>query len=58
MDEILYMSDMLINKAYDYIKYGLDMLYIHLNDLSKWTFSNWESMFIYIRRHYKTIDIT
>ena len=58
MDKILYILDMLVDKAYNYIKYGLDMLYIYLNNLSKWTFSNQESMFIYIRRHYKTIDIT
>jgi hypothetical protein len=49
---------MLMDKAYDYVKHGLNMLYIYPNNLSKWTFSNWESMFIYIRRHYKTIDIT
>jgi hypothetical protein len=49
---------MLTNKAYNYIKNGLDMLYIYPNDLSKWTFSDWESMFMYIRRYYKTIDIT
>ena len=49
---------MLADKAYNYIKYGLNILYIYLNNLSKWTFSNQESIFIYIRRHYKTIDIT
>ena len=58
MDKILYILDMLTDKVYNYIKNGFDMLRIHLNNLSKWTFSNWESMFIYIRRHYKTIDIT
>jgi hypothetical protein len=58
MDKILYILDMLINKVYNYIKHGLDILYIYPNDLSKWTFSNWEFMFIYIRRHYKTINIT
>jgi hypothetical protein len=58
MDEILYILDMLTDKAYNYVKYSLDMLYIYPNDLSKWTFSNRESMFIYIRRHYKTINIT
>ena len=58
MDEILYMSDMLTDKAYNYIKNSFNMLCIYPNDLSKWTFFNWESMFIYIRRHYKTIDIT
>ena len=52
------MLDMLTNKAYDYIKNGLNMLRIYPNDLSKWTFFNRESMFIYIRKHYKTIDIT
>ena len=49
---------MLTDKAYNYIKYGLDMLYIYLNNLSKWTFFNQEFMFIYIKRHYKTINIT
>jgi hypothetical protein len=49
---------MLTDKMYNYIKNGFNMLYIHQNDLNKWTFSNWESMFIYIRRHYKTMDIT
>jgi hypothetical protein len=58
MDEILYILDMLMDKAYNYIKYSFDMLYIYPNNLSKWTFFNRESMFIYIRRHYKTIDIT
>jgi hypothetical protein len=58
MDEILYILNMLTDKAYNYIKYGLNILCIYLNNLSKWTFSNQESMFIYIRRHYKTINIT
>lgn len=58
MDEVLYMSDMLTDKAYDYVKHGLDMLRIHPNDPSKWTFSDRESMFTHMRRHYKTIDIT
>jgi hypothetical protein len=58
MDKILYILDMLIDKVYDYIKHGLNILYIHPNNLSKWTFFNQESIFIYIRRHYKTIDIT
>jgi len=58
MDEILYISDMLTDKAYDYVKYGLNILYIYLNNLSKWTFSNQESMLVYIRKHYKTINIT
>jgi len=49
---------MLIDKAYNYVKHGLNILYIHLNNLSKWTFSNQESIFIYIRKYYKTIDIT
>jgi hypothetical protein len=40
MDEILYILDMLIDKAYDYIKHGLNILRIYLNDLSKWTFSD------------------
>ena len=35
MDEILYILDMLTDKAYNYIKNGFDMLYIHLNNLSK-----------------------
>jgi len=52
------MLDILTNKAYNYVKYGLNMLCIYLNNLSKWTFSNQESMFIYIRKYYKTIDIT
>ena len=58
MDEVLYILDMLTDKAYNYIKYGLNILYIYPNNLSKWIFSDWESMFIYIKRHYKTIDIT
>ena len=58
MDEILYMLDMLTDKAYDYVKHGLDMLRVYPNDLSKWTFSDRESIFIYMRRHYKTMDIT
>jgi len=49
---------MLIDKAYDYVKHGLNILCIHPNNLSKWAFSNRESMFAYIKKHYKTIDIT
>jgi hypothetical protein len=40
MDEILYISDMLMDKVYNYIKYGFDILYIHPNNLNKWTFSD------------------
>jgi len=58
MDKVLYMSDMLIDKAYNYIKHSLNMLRIYLNNLSKWAFSNQESMFMYIKKHYKTMDIT
>jgi len=58
MDEILYILDMLTDKAYNYIKYGLDILRIYLNNLSKWTFSDQESMLMYIRKHYKTINTT
>jgi len=58
MDEVLYMLDMLIDKAYNYVKHGLNMLCIHLNNLSKWAFSNQESIFAYIKKHYKTMDIT
>jgi len=58
MDEILYMLDILIDKAYNYVKHGLNILRIYPNDLSKWTFSDQESMLVYIRKHYKTINIT
>ena len=58
MDKVLYMLDMLIDKAYNYIKHGLNMLRIHPNNLSKQTFSNQESMLAYIRKHYKTTDTT
>jgi hypothetical protein len=58
MDKMLYILNMLTDKAYDYIKYSLNILYIYLNNLNKWTFFNRESIFIYIRRYYKTIDIT
>ena len=52
------MLDILTDKAYNYIKYSLNILRIYLNNLSKWIFSNWESMLVYIKKHYKTIDIT
>jgi len=58
MDKILYMLDILIDKAYNYIKHGLNILRIYPNNLSKWTFSNRESMLVYIRKHYKTINTT
>ena len=35
IDEVLYISNMLTDKTYDYIKHGLDMLCIYPNDLSK-----------------------
>jgi hypothetical protein len=35
MDEVLYILNMLIDKAYNYIKYGLNILRIYLNNLSK-----------------------
>jgi hypothetical protein len=49
---------MLTDKAYDYVKHGLDMLRIHPNNPSKWAFSNRESMFAYMKKHYKTMDTT
>ena len=58
IDKILYISDILTDKAYNYIKYGLNMLYVYLNNLNKQTFSNQESIFIYMRKYYKTINIT
>ena len=58
MDEVLYISDMLIDKAYNYIKHGLNILRIYPNNSSKWTFFNRESMLAYIRKHYKTINTT
>ena len=57
-EEILYMSDMLTDKAYDYVKHGLDMRRLHPGDPSKWIFSDRESMLEYMRKHYKTIDTT
>ena len=35
IDEILYISDILTDKAYNYIKYSLNMLYIYPNNPSK-----------------------
>jgi len=35
MDKILYISDMLIDKAYDYVKHGLNILRIYPNNSSK-----------------------
>jgi len=35
MDEVLYILDMLTDKAYNYVKYGLNTLRIYLNNLSK-----------------------
>jgi len=58
MDKILYILDMLTDKAYNYIKHGLNILRIYPNNLSKWTFSNQESMLVYIRKYYKTINTT
>jgi len=52
------MLDMLTDKAYNYVKYALNILCIYLNNLSKWTFSDWESILVYMRKYYKTIDIT
>jgi ribonucleotide monophosphatase NagD (HAD superfamily) len=54
LDEVLYMSEMLVDKAYDYVKHGLDML--RQNEPAKFVFSDRESMFEYMRKHYKTID--
>ena len=56
MEEILYMSDMLTDKAYDYIKHGLDVRRRHPDDPSKWIFFNRETMLKYMRTHYKTIN--
>jgi hypothetical protein len=58
MNKILYILDMLMDKVYNYIKHGLNMLYIYPNNLSKWTFSDRKSIFIYIRKCYETMDIT
>jgi hypothetical protein len=54
LDEVLYMSEMLVDKAYDYVKHGLDML--RQNQPAKFVFYDRESMFEYMRKHYKTID--
>jgi hypothetical protein len=35
MDKVLYILDMLIDKAYNYVKHGLNILYIYLNNLNK-----------------------
>ena len=56
LDRVLYMSEMLSDKAYDYVKHGLDML--NQNDPSKRVFSDQESMLEHMRKHYKTIDTT
>jgi len=45
LDEVLYMSEMLVDKAYDYVKHGLDML--RQNESAKLIFSDRESMFEY-----------
>ena len=58
MDKIFYILDMLTDKAYNYIKNGLNILCIHPNNLSKWTFFNRKSIFIYIKKYYKTINTT
>jgi len=52
------MSDMLTDKAFDYVKHGLDMLRLNPSDPSKWIFSDRESMMEHMRKHYKTIDTT
>ena len=52
------MSDMLTDKAFDYVKHGLDMLRLNPSDPSKWIFSDQESMMEHMRKHYKTIDTT
>ncbi len=56
LDEVLYMSEMLVDKAYDYVKHGLDML--RQKESAKLVFSDRESMLEYMRKHYKTIDTT
>ena len=56
LDEVLYMSEMLTDKAYDYVKHGLDML--RQDDPKRWVFSDRESMFEHMGKHYKTIDTT
>ncbi len=52
------MLNMLTNKAYNYIKHSFNILRICPNNLSKWTFFNQKSIFIYIKKHYKTINTT
>src|SRR5437667_3972289 len=52
------MSDMLTDKAFDYVKHGLNMLHLNPSDPSKWIFSDQESMMEHMRKHYKTIDTT
>ena len=52
------MLDMLIDKAFDYVKHGLDMLCLNLSDPSKWIFFDQESIIEHMRKHYKTIDTT
>ena len=49
------MSEMLTDKTYDYVKHGLNML-CQNDPAARLVFSDWESMFDYIRKHYKTIN--
>jgi hypothetical protein len=48
---------MLTDKAYDYIKHSLNML-CQNDPAARLIFSDWESIFDYIRKHYKTINIS
>jgi hypothetical protein len=49
------MSKILTDKTYNYIKHGLDML-CQNDPAVRLVFSDWELIFDYIRKHYKTIN--
>ena len=55
LDEILYMSEMLTDKTYDYVKHSLDIL-CQNDPTVKLVFSDCESMLNHIRRHYRTVN--
>ena len=56
MEEILYISDMLTDKAYEYIKRPLNTMQAHPTDISKWVFGDRNAMLEHLRVHYKTVD--
>jgi hypothetical protein len=56
--QILYISDMLEDKAYEFIKQGLELMHENPNNTSAWKWPTKEDMLKDLTAHYEVLDTT